>query len=521
MLLFSKFNMYSCVLILLIFNVFSIFLTKFSFNLCTLDLLTRSSLNMFIVNNLYFFWTSLWYLYLFFFTIIFCYIFINFSKVPLLYFIFSMLFIIFNYILYMESFYNNCLTGNVTLNGEHINILLKNSVNKIHPFLLYSSSSIFFITTHMFFFSKKFKVFCSNSFYTALTVSRLKNDSLYILIALYMGSWWALQEGSWGGWWNWDPSEFFGVIILFFILSFFHLKLNLKCNRWLYYFGFSSLSYLFIFFLLLQLNFSIISHNFGFRSVKFINIEILLLCLLSFCTCYYFTYYKIIHTSLFTFLKKTSAVFNFSFILRLILLAFNFVVLVLLTSFFLKIILNFKFFLSFLSFSKLLLITFICFYVRFFYVTMHLSFLFLNGFLYDYLTVFYLSTFYNYSTKYLFHYLVFLTMVLNIFYRYSVLNDYMYVDFSVLKNHCSSIALNSRELELLLNFITSSSTFESKSFELTTFNNYIYQIYLISNSWWYFAVTTIDNVPAVLNTLLFILMTFLLRQYSHKPHFNK
>ena len=114
-------------------------------------------------------------------------------------------------------------------------------------------------------------------------INRIKSSLCFIVIALYLGSWWALQEGSWGGWWNWDSSEFFGLIIMYLLLFFFfHSKLPLKTVYISYYFILNSLLYLFIFFLLLQLNFSIISHNFGFRSLKFLNTEIFLFSFLLF-----------------------------------------------------------------------------------------------------------------------------------------------------------------------------------------------------------------------------------------------
>ena len=309
--------------------------------------------------------------------------------------------------------------------------------------------------------------------------------------------------------------------MLFFILSFFHVKLNLKCTQWLYYFNLLSISYLFMFFLLLQLNFSIISHNFGFRSIKFINIEVLLSCLLIYYALCYVSYYKVMYFSLSTFMLKVGSDISFLFIIRAILLTFNLIVLTALTSFFVKTLLNFKLFLSFLSFSKLLLTTFICFFLRFLYMTQNLLFLFISSFTYDYLVLFYLSTSYNYKVKYLFHYVVFITVTLSVFYRHSVLNDYVYVDFTTIRSYCELISVNLRELELLLNFILTSSTFESKSFDLTIINNYTYQIYLISNSLWYFHVTTIDNVPTLLNTLLSILLFLLTYQYTIKTSFNK
>ena len=141
--------------------------------------------------------------------------------------------------------------------------------------------------------------------------------------------------------------------------------------------------------------------------------------------------------------------------------------------------------------------------------------------MYDYIALLYLSTVYNYKIKYIFHYVIFITVTLSVFFKNSVLNDYIYTDFTSLRMYCELISTNLRDLELLLNFVSTSSTFESKSFELVLTNNYTYQIYLISSSTWYFHVTTIDNVPSILNTLLSILLFLIVRQYTHKVSFNK
>jgi cytochrome c biogenesis factor len=93
-------------------------------------------------------------------------------------------------------------TNYTSLYGEHINILLKNSVNKIHPLLLYSSSYIFFLSLPLIFFSKRTKHLYLEVYSTIFVFNQLKQVLVFILVALFLGSWWALQEGSWGGWWN-------------------------------------------------------------------------------------------------------------------------------------------------------------------------------------------------------------------------------------------------------------------------------------------------------------------------------
>jgi hypothetical protein len=93
----------------------------------------------------------------------------------------------------------------------------------------------------------------------------IKSNFYIILItcSLYLGSWWALQEGSWGGWWNWDASEVFGLLILTLLLIIIHYSSKysfIYITRW-----FICTAPLIIIFtyLLLQMSYTIVSHNFG------------------------------------------------------------------------------------------------------------------------------------------------------------------------------------------------------------------------------------------------------------------
>lgn len=91
------------------------------------------------------------------------------------------------------------------------------------------------------------------------------------LIALLLGSWWALQEGTWGGWWNWDSSETFGLEVSLLTLLLIHsspkssFSSNLRIRHLLLTCAFVG-SYFFI-----QLNFELVSHNFGSKFFFFFN----------------------------------------------------------------------------------------------------------------------------------------------------------------------------------------------------------------------------------------------------------
>jgi hypothetical protein len=87
----------------------------------------------------------------------------------------------------------------------------------------------------------------------------------YNFIGLALGSWWAFQEGTWGGWWNWDSSEVFGLEFFLLILYVTHTywkssdllawSISISCQ-----FLAVLITYFFI-----QLNFDLVSHNFGVK----------------------------------------------------------------------------------------------------------------------------------------------------------------------------------------------------------------------------------------------------------------
>ena len=148
-----------------------------------------------------------------------------------------------------------------------INLLLTNILNKIHPFLYYSGLLIFFFTTlgilwNCFFF-QKFNY--STQFYTYKQV--WLTGFFLTTTALFLGSWWALQEGTWGGWWNWDPSETLGLLTLLVYLLLFHKSKNLL--NFEFYLLLLKLILIFftIYFFFIHINFTSLSHNFGFSTI--------------------------------------------------------------------------------------------------------------------------------------------------------------------------------------------------------------------------------------------------------------
>lgn len=212
------------------------------------------------MNLFNFYWTSFTYLPTFFF------------YVTLVVFLFKLnrylivivhLFVIYNVEVF-DFLVGNYFMFNINITYSNFNLLLVNNLNKYHPFIYYISvifMSLSVITLLTRPFAKK--VIFSNAnlvsniylyFYLSLVVN---------IIALFLGSWWALQEGTWGGWWNWDPSEVFGLIVTLTNLLYIHQK-NSYLNNTLNATKFTLILSIFIFvYFFIQLNFDLVSHNFG------------------------------------------------------------------------------------------------------------------------------------------------------------------------------------------------------------------------------------------------------------------
>jgi len=179
-----------------------------------LDFNTRFNANDTYAGSYYFLWTNITYLPLFFFMLLgvtllsWLVVRTNATFLPL-----ALLFVVYAVETLDYLSINACLQTHVYgLNGS--NSLLTNPLNRYHPSVFYSSLTsaalclvIIMISSevNLFFFnvSASVRVFESISWFSCILN----------LVALWMGSWWALQEGTWGGWWNWDSSETFGLLI--------------------------------------------------------------------------------------------------------------------------------------------------------------------------------------------------------------------------------------------------------------------------------------------------------------------
>lgn len=283
------------------------FWNLFFFSIFSFELLFKLCANDAIVAFYNFFWANgatviTFFLLIFLITLLFCDERVRVQKGLTLFFVF--------YSAELESFFlTNQLFWYFNLATSDINFFLINALNKYHPFFLYESVFTLFIALLL---EKQ----------TNLPYKQI-NFFFYLMLflnvsALFFGAWWAAQEGSWGGWWNWDPSETLGLIIFIACSLFLHVETAQKKNRLKMRILLTSASLFFtLAYFFVQINFAATSHNFGikfffFFSVNFFATEALsavLLLILSLFVLSQFYFFK------YKFFKKTPNKLNFKKIL--------------------------------------------------------------------------------------------------------------------------------------------------------------------------------------------------------------
>ena len=167
-----------------------------------------------------------------------------------------------------------------------LNTLLTNVLNRYHPLVFYAS--VFYLFSYLVRISVLNNLRKRISYHesTLVALEQVCWWGIFVnLTALWMGSWWALQEGTWGGWWNWDSSEVFGLLVTISLLSLTHTSLTLNSITFTKFKSFKLASLFVTSYFFIQLNFELVSHNFGSKFFFFFNnnlffIEALLLLLL-------------------------------------------------------------------------------------------------------------------------------------------------------------------------------------------------------------------------------------------------
>jgi len=255
----------------LLYNVYIIFLTfmfslrinMYAFN--WYDIYSRIWLNEFYLNIYYYWWTSFWYIPFFLLTVL---LFKLTNRLLRLHYL--IYFFLFIYIYFFFSLHTYWLLNTIdytfAIQLENVNNLLVNSINKYHPFLLYWGG--LYIMYYQFILLEKFyknvyyfRNVCNKYIY----LPQNTQSFIVLLFTLGLGGWWALQEGSWGGWWNWDASEVFGLVILTALIFTLHYTYNKVSEIYKQFMVYILVLITLVIYYFIQFNFNLISHNFDLQ----------------------------------------------------------------------------------------------------------------------------------------------------------------------------------------------------------------------------------------------------------------
>ena len=242
---------------------FTYLLSKLEYSqLSLLDCVNRANLDLPNWDYLYVMWTNFDYIYLYFLPFIWLFIlncnlpyYNSFNLKKLAYAVIT--------ILLLQSLTPAGLSQALAYKSVDLsNSLLVNSVNKYHPAILHTCLNLVIL---YFLKSPTTKLILRAPHVNLYVFGNASLVTFLIILTMFMGSWWAYQEGSWGGWWAWDPSEVFGLVLM--ISWVYALHVNFAKSRLT---GTTSVTRAIFYanllvYVILQSNFSITSHNFGLR----------------------------------------------------------------------------------------------------------------------------------------------------------------------------------------------------------------------------------------------------------------
>ena len=233
----------------------------YSNNSSICDIYSKNSQNENLLEFFVFFWTNLWTANAFFFSLLIflALFFIKLNTVSLC--VTSVLFLI--YLAEVTSFaFDSFGTKILTASLHNPNVLLLNALNRIHPFILYISAAL---ALNLLNASIGFLLVLRTrnaSFLARKTYKHIETLFFWSSSALFLGSWWALQEQTWDGWWDWDSSETLGIGVL--VVTVFIVHMSPKFSD-LYFRLITKFSLLFMnlmLYFLVQFNFEQTNHNF-------------------------------------------------------------------------------------------------------------------------------------------------------------------------------------------------------------------------------------------------------------------
>lgn len=299
-----KLNMIIIFNLILWYNCYLNLPTTVYYGICEIqDMALKTQINDPLLTHFYFNWTNFNFLPAFFTLGLLTHILFFLKKIQTFNTILTtiLILILYNFELFDTLTLNSALVYS-NFGTEFINYLLANSLNKYHPYIFYTSLWIYINTL----VTTSLQLSNRNYFYKTQILINLRLYTIAALwlnfTALFMGSWWAFQEGTWGGWWNWDSSEVFGLSVGLFLLLNIHLKLNLRKLYLLVFEYRIFLAWILLFYSFIQINFELASHNFGSKYHFFNNNNLLLMqhSLFSVIYSYFFLWKNIqYHTTVF------------------------------------------------------------------------------------------------------------------------------------------------------------------------------------------------------------------------------
>jgi hypothetical protein len=490
--LFFNINAVFLASIIFFLNILSFYLSFYELNL----VFNNFNLNLNWFLNISFFWLDNWFLHVFLLLIFILY---NINKNCLV-------LILCLAKLYCSDFYNIFISSYSTnymfLNTTFFNVLLNNQLNKIHP-PIYHSLFIFFIS----YLFKNYYLFNKNNVFKHIEINYFILKMIIFTISL--GSWWAFQEGNWGGWWNWDPSEFLSLFIIFSILTLLHKKTILSSFLYIY------LRLLFILvinllnFLILQLNFSITSHNFGNSFFIFFNNYYFLLIILILLLVLVFNNFRIITFLLKSYNEKNYIIW-YCFIIILFSYLYSFSQIILLF-FYINIYLSYYLFII----LSLLLILLVILVFNSWKITF--NFFFINFNLIAFVNYIISSLFFFKSIKIIAHFII------TIFFINSINNTFLiktlFISNAFNIYNYNSILLNNYNFEITF-FVTESYYYIIQNWNLLIlksflFNNFISDILTISVFYiktsiiYMFKVSNISNIFIIIEYYRILILLIL------------
>lgn len=481
----------------------------FKISLSAVDISYKIRLNDYFLNSFYFYWTNITYLPLF---ILFISLLFFFKKgkalrinLVLIKFttLFSLLSIIIdsNLMLVFSLSFENFLEG--------LNKLLINSVNKIHPPLLFFSMLIF---TSSFVFSLKYSEY-KLFFYSWFRVLFHRSLHVYLVLcplAIYLGSWWAIQEGSWGGWWNWDSSEVFSILVFFKMVSIMHVVLFVKAPNSLINYTYNSFLVLLTFYLFMQLNFSLISHNFTSRPYKFFNLEFFYLILLTF-TVFLVTRFNHLRAlpSYYLYSSGAKTTNKEALIIKYATLTMLYLSTLPLLSNFLWDRLGLELVNYVFSFTKLTLILIVVLWsLNYINLNYHVSPLCLSPyfFIFNLYVLLWLRNAIAFVRN--LHYIPKFLIIYNLYISHNLFTEWDYGLWLLYKHKLFQVSIDLGNIFFSFNFISNTNSLESRSFWLFFGDGICYQTFFLSHIPNFSLMSTVDLAPSVLSILF--LMTYLL-----------